>query len=158
MTFGLIDWVFLVIIAVFMLIALIRGFVKQIFDHAAWILGIVFAIFFYSKVAELFNGKIENIILCDILAFIAIFAATFIIIKLLGMIFHKIAQFELIRGIDRFLGAAFGVVEGFAIVCLIMFIMNIQPFADASGILEQSYFYGLMNKFIPQIKSMVANV
>ncbi|MCR4741519.1 MAG: CvpA family protein [Treponema sp.] len=158
MTLVVIDWIFLVIIAIFMIGALIKGFVNEIFGKASWIIGIILAIFFYSKLAVILQNKIANLILCNILAFLIIFAASYIILKIIGSIIHKIFQMDILVGIDKTLGAAFGLIEGFAIVCLVMFLMNVQPFFDASSLLADSFFYGLMNTYIPQVKDVISNV
>lgn len=156
--FTVVDWVLLLIIFVFVVISLVKGFIDQLFSKSAWILGIIAAIFLYSKLAVLFFEKINNMIICNILSFIAIFAATYIILRLIGLLVQKIVDITILKGLDRIFGAAFGLIEGFAIVCLIMFLINLQPFFDGSKILDDSWFYGLMNKFIPQIKEVIANV
>ena len=158
MSLVVIDWIFLIIIGIFMVVALIKGFVNELFGKASWIIGIILAIFSYSKVSVMLQNKISNLILCNILAFLIIFAVSYIILKIIGAIIHKIFQMNILVGIDKTLGAAFGLIEGFAIVCLIMFIMNVQPFFDTSSLLANSFFYGLMNQYIPQVKEVILNV
>jgi len=155
---SVIDWVFMVIILVFVVLALLKGFVNELFGKASWIVGIICAIFFYSKVALILNGKIANMIVCNILAFILIFIVSFLVLRIVGTIIHKVFTLSILRGLDKALGAMFGLIEGFAIVCFIMFIMTIQPFVDCYELLSDSFFYSIMNTYIPQVKSAIANV
>lgn len=158
MTFTVIDWVFFIIILIFCITALIKGFINELFGKASFIVGIIMAIFFYSKVAKMMNSKIQSIVLCNVLAFILIFAVVFLVLKLVGSILHKIFELSLLKGLDRAFGAMFGLVEGFAIVCLVMFLLTIQPFFDASSLLEGSFFHNMMNTYIPEVKAAIANV
>lgn len=156
--FGVIDWIFFAVIAIFMISALIKGFVNEFFGKASWIIGIICAIFLYAQIAVLFSDKISSPILCNILAFVIVFAASFIVLKIISTIIHKFFEVTGLTGIDKFLGAVFGFVEGFAIICLVMFLLNLQPFFNASDLLQNSFFYGLMNRFIPEIQAAVKNV
>lgn len=158
MTLAVIDWIFIVVLLIFIIAATIKGFINEIFGKASWISGIILAIFLYSKVGLILHQKIESLALCNVLAFVLIFAGVFLIVKIVGGILHKIFELRILRGLDKVLGAMFGLVEGFAIICLIMFIMTIQPFFDATGLLKDSFFYDLMNTFIPEVKAAITNV
>jgi membrane protein required for colicin V production len=43
-------------------------------------------------------------------------------------------------GLDRLLGFVFGTVEGLVIVCLLLFLISIQPFIQPDTILGKSFF------------------
>lgn len=158
MSFMPVDWIFAIIIFVFCIIGLIRGFVKEIFGKAAWVLGIILAIFLYAKVGGLLHSKIQNLIVCNILGFIIVFTVVFVVVKLIGALLHAISELPILNGLDKAFGAMFGLIEGFAIVCFIMFIISIQPFFDGSKLFTGSFFYGLMNSYIPEVKAAFKHV
>ena len=47
--FNVLDIVFILIILVFSIIATAKGFVKEIFNKASWILGIILGVIFCKK-------------------------------------------------------------------------------------------------------------
>ena len=143
MTFLPVDYFFCIVILIFALIALSKGFLAEIFGKAAWVLGIIGAVFFYKKVASPLAVKIQNQLVCTVLAFLIVFVV-FLLVKICEMILEKLFQLSLLKSLDRALGLMFGLVEGFAIVCLLIFILTVQPFVDTSSLLNGSFFVNLM--------------
>lgn len=144
MSFVPVDYFFCILILIFGLTAFARGFVSAVFGKAAWILGVLGGIFFYKNVAVLLQQKVANQLLCTVLSFLMVFVIIFLLVKICEMIMGKLFQNKILGSLDRGLGLLFGLVEGFAVVFLIIFILEIQPFVDAKGLLNQSFFVRLM--------------
>lgn len=145
MTFVPVDYFFCILILIFGLSAFARGFVASVFGKAAWILGVLGGIFFHNDVAIRLHSKISSELLCIVLAFLIVFVLVFLLVKICEMIFQKIFQNEVLGSLNRGLGLLFGLIEGFAIVCLIIFILGIQPFVDTGNLFHNSFFVNLMN-------------
>jgi membrane protein required for colicin V production len=145
-----IDIIFLVIIAIFALRCALRGIVGEIMSIAALVLGILSAIFFFRKTAELIRGKFIPDVkaLPEIVAFIAVFIIVFAVIKIFEIILKDIIERIRLGGPDRFLGFFLGIAEGLVIVCLLLFLITVQPFVEPDFLLEGSLF---ADKLMPYI-------
>lgn len=158
MSFTVIDWIFGIIILAFALSSLAKGFIESVFNKLSWILGIIVACFLYKDAAKLFSGKIESQTMARIVAFIILFIVVFLIIKLVQTIMEKIFQMNILNSLDRVLGFAFGIIEGFAVVALIIFLFYYQPFFSTDKLFDGSFFYKIMyNLFLAQ-KEVSVNV
>ena len=152
-----IDWIFGIIIVVFAVSGLIKGFVDNVFGKLAFIAGIICGWIFYKSLATTLLKDIKVPYAANILSFLLIFVVVFLIIKLAQMIVSKIFEWSILKSLDRTLGFIFGIVEGGAVVCLIIFLLSVQPFFDVSGILDGSFFYGLVNSIFNSTKEEIGN-
>lgn len=158
MTFTVIDWIFGILILIFALSGLIKGFVDCVFNKLCWILGLIAACLFYDDAAKLILSSIENPSLSNVLGFCIVFVGVFVVVKLIQIIVSKIFQLNILKSLDRVLGFAFGIVEGTAVVGLLIFLLTKQPFFSPDKLLEGSFFYGLMDKFFFAAKEIGTNV
>lgn len=158
MTLTIIDWIFAIIILIFAVTGIIKGFIDNIFGKLAVILGIILAYFFYKDVATGLLKDIKIPIAANVISFLLIFVVVFLIVKIIQMIIQRIFQFSILKSLDRTLGFLFGIVEGCAVVCLTIFLLDAQPFFDASKILEGSFFYNLVASFTATNKEIGQNV
>jgi len=135
-----IDIVFLVIIAVSALRCAARGFVSEILSMAALIFGILAALFFFRQGGALVRGWFmpDVQIVPEIIAFIAFFLIVYITVKIVEITLKSIIEGIRLGGLDHLLGFFIGCVEGIVIVCLILFLISIQPFVDSNVVLEKS--------------------
>ena len=144
MNFMVIDWVFSGIILIFAVVGVIKGFIDNIFGKIAFIAGIILGYFFYKDVAEGLLKDIKVPYAANIIAFLLIFVVTFLIIKLVQMIIAKVFEWSILKSLDRTLGFIFGLVEGAAVVCLIIFLLTAQPFFSVQNIFDGSFYYNLV--------------
>lgn len=158
MNFTIIDWIFSVLIIIVAITGLAKGFINNIFGKLAWILGIIFAVFFYDDVAASIMKGIGNPLLENILAFVLVFVVVFLVIKIIQMIFARIFEINILKSLDRTLGFFFGIVEGLAIVWLIILLLISQPFFPVDRLFENSFFYGFINSVVTKTKEVAVNV
>jgi len=145
-----IDIVFLVVIAISALRCGLRGIVSELMSMAALVLGLLGAIFTFRKTAELLRGKFIPDVkaLPEIIAFVAVFLTIFAVIKIIETVLKDIIERIQLGGPDRFFGFLLGIAEGLVVVCLLLFLINIQPFVKPALILEGSLFAELLMPFI----------
>jgi len=150
MNIAIIDIVFLGIIAIFSLRCAIRGFVSELLSMAALIFGLLSAIFFFRKLAPIVRERFMPGIraLPEILSFVALFLAVFATIKLIELLLKEIIEGIQLNGPDHFLGFIFGFAEGVLVVCLLLFLITIQPLVHSGLILQGSFFADLLLPFI----------
>lgn len=152
-----IDWIFGIIIVVFAVSGLIKGFVDNVFGKLAFIAGIICGWIFYKSLATSLLKDIKLPYAANILSFLLIFVVVFLIIKLAQMIISKIFEWSILKSLDRTLGFIFGIVEGAAVVCLIIFLLSVQPFFDVTNLFDGSFFYGLVNSIFNSTKEEIGN-
>ena len=152
-----IDWIFGIIIVVFAVSGLIKGFVDNVFGKLAFIAGIICGWIFYKSLATTLLKDIKVPYAANILSFLLIFVVVFLIIKLAQMIVSKIFEWSILKSLDRTLGFIFGIVEGAAVVCLIIFLLSVQPFFDVTNLFNGSFFYSLVNTIFNSTKEEIGN-
>jgi membrane protein required for colicin V production len=148
MVFNPIDVFFIILILVVAFTATAKGFVRAIFGKLSWILAIIGAFCFYKRLNLYLKNSIPNQTVSLIVSFLLIFIIIFLIVKIIQTMISKVFEGEILRGLDKALGFIFGIVEGLAIVILIIVIIRIQPWISADGLFEGSYFYGFLYQFI----------
>ena len=109
-------------------------------------LGILGAVLFYKNGAEFIRTKTmaEVKYIPEILAFIGIFLIVFILFKMIEKVLKDIINGIKLSGVDKLLGAAFGIVEGIAIVSLLIFLISVQPLFSAGPVLDGSIFADIL--------------
>ena len=147
---AIIDIVFLGIIGISALRCGVRGFISEVLSIAAVIIGILSAIFFFRNGAVFVRDQFmpEVKVVPEIIAFLMIFVIAFAIVKIVEITLKNIIEGIRLGGLDRLLGFIFGFAEGLVIVCLLLFLLSIQPFFDSRVILEKSLFAEILLPFI----------
>ncbi|MDR2802732.1 MAG: CvpA family protein [Treponema sp.] len=157
MTYAPIDIVFTVLVFIIVVRSALRGFVEEVFGVAWLIFGLLAAVNFYHSGAAFIRTKmLQNVkILPEILAFIILFLIVFIVVKIISFILKDIVQRIKLGGLDHFLGALFGALEGLFAAALILFIINVQPLFSKDNILKDSIYNHFLSSNIKFIKETV---
>ena len=155
MSFATIDWVFTVVIILFAISGLIKGFIDNIFGKIAFIAGIILGYFFYKDVAAIFLKDVKVPFAANIIAFLLIFVVTFLVIKIVQMIISKAFEWSILKSLDKTLGLIFGFVEGAAVVCLIIFILSSQPFFSVRSLFDGSVYYNIVTSLFNSTKEEI---
>ncbi len=162
MSITVIDCIFLVIMLIFAFGAMAKGFVDEFFGKAAWFLGIIGGYLFYPALSERLSSSINNTILVNIISFLIFFIIVFLIVKIVGAIVGKLFELNILNSLDHALGFFFGLIEGLAVVLLLMFILSVQPFFNMEGLFSNSIFYHIFGQFVSvsknEIKGISSNV
>lgn len=122
-----VDIVVLAVIALSTLLALSRGFVKEVLSIFGWIgaaIGTFLAFFYVPQVRAFFNSQIAEPVLADIACAVSIFV---ILLILLGFLNHAIASrvhASSLGPLDKSLGLVFGLVRGVVLVALAHMVMT----------------------------------
>ncbi|MCR4735577.1 MAG: CvpA family protein [Treponema sp.] len=153
---SVVDLVMIGIIALFGIITAIKGFSKEIFAQAAWILGVICAVIFYKTLFPFVYDIIKISSLAMILAFIVIFIGVFLIVKIVGHLISKIFSGEILGSLDHTLGFVLGIIEGFIIVLVLVFLLECQPWFDVSPLFEGSFLMEhIFSKIIPTLNELI---
>jgi membrane protein required for colicin V production len=146
-----IDYIFIFLIMLMIVHGYIKGLIDELFSWAALILAIWVAVLLNSATAVFIRQRImQNVrVVPEILGFAAVFILVMIVIKLLEKILKDVIEGANLGTVNKILGAVFGLIEGFAFVILIIFVLTVQPLFDPSKIFSGSIFVQIM---LPLIK------
>ncbi|MDR1100560.1 MAG: CvpA family protein [Treponema sp.] len=159
-SFAVIDIIFVVLAILLAVRCYLRGFLGELMSMGAFVLGVLAALFFYENGGEFIRKKFmpDMEIIPRILAFIALFLIVFLLVKILGSILKEIIEGIKLGGVDRILGAVFGLVEGVIVISLILFVLSIQPLFDSNPMLDKSVFARILLPHITGKESVVESL
>jgi membrane protein required for colicin V production len=112
------DGILLIVMVVSAIVAFLRGFLREVLSVAAWIGAAIAGFTFRAPVVALFGGAIQPDWLADGVAVGVVFLVVLVVLKL---IIHALAgrvQSSALGGVDRSLGAIFGLARGAFIAAL----------------------------------------
>jgi membrane protein required for colicin V production len=158
---AVIDIVFIGLIFILVLRCALRGFVREVMAAASVVLGLLAALLFYKPGAAFVRTRIlEDVkVLPELIAFASLMIIVFIVIKILDHIIQDIiSRITLLGGIDHSLGLVLGLLEGLLLVCLVLFVLGIQPLFDQGPLLENSFFAKLLNPLMGEFRLPVLGV
>ena len=134
------DVIFTILIGLLIIHGFIKGLVEALFSWACLILGVWVAVLLFPAggafIRERFALNVR--VLPELLAFIAIFLLIVVCVKLLERLLKTVIEGARLGTLNKILGALFGVVEGFALSLIIIFVFIVQPLFDASALIENS--------------------
>lgn len=136
-----VDICFLVIVIVFAVAALMKGFVEELFSKISVIGGLAVAIFFAPKLDVYVNQTISNSALSISFSFFLIFIVVFLTLSIIRHFVKKVFEGEIMKGLDKTLGFLLGIAEGLVVVIFVIAVLKIQKFYDFSEIFKDSLFY-----------------
>jgi len=129
------DILIVVAVGTSVAIGVLRGFVRECFSLAAYVVGYLVATGTYVFVAELFTGIIRSPQLREILSFAVIFIIAVVLTNLLGRYLRKlIAKAKGLSLADRVVGLTFGFCRGVLILALVMIPLSLFPALGSDSI------------------------
>lgn len=133
-----VDIVFAVIVIILTARCVFRGFIVEFMSIQAVLGGLVLAFMFSPLGAAYLNARWRPSAWNRLIAFLVIFLVVYLVFKVLERLLTKFFERLSLENLDRALGFFLGILEGVLVVLLIIFIIEIQPFADPEAILGGS--------------------
>lgn len=124
MPITLLDGILIGITLVSAVLAMVRGFSREVLSVASWAIAAISAYLFYPLVLPYLEPHISSETIAKIAALAAVFFVTLIIVSLITM---KIADFIIdsrIGALDRTLGFLFGAARGVLLMVVAMLFFN----------------------------------
>ncbi|SCY60903.1 CvpA family protein [Thiohalorhabdus denitrificans] len=134
----LLDVLWLVIIGVSAAISLWRGFVKEVFSLAAWVLAVVVAARLGSPLARALGESIADPQVRAVTAFLLLFFLTLLAASLVGVFAYRLVHSAGLKPTDRTLGLFFGLLRGVVVVGVVVLVVRGTPLGE-SPVYEQAY-------------------
>lgn len=139
------DIVYIVLAGLLVLRGFLKGFTGEFFSIASVALSVIAAVFLYKPGAGFIRSRYLQVELFpEILAFLIIFGAVFVIGKIIEHIVNDIIKRLNLDALDKVLGIFLGLAESFVLIVISLFLLTIQPLFDPAPLLEQSLFARLL--------------
>ncbi|MEO7728552.1 MAG: CvpA family protein [Burkholderiales bacterium] len=113
-----IDYAFIAIVGVSVLLSILHGFVRELLSLASWVVAFVVAQMFAGEVAPQLPAALANPSLRLFAAFLGVFLAVLVGMTLIAMVVSRLIKTAGLGFADRALGAVFGLVRGLSIVLI----------------------------------------
>jgi membrane protein required for colicin V production len=133
---NLADLLILVVLAVSVVSAFVKGFFVEIFSLVGLILGLFFAAANYGAFAPWVRLVVHNHQVADLIAFLVIALLVMLLAGLAGRLLRRLLRGFGLGIVDRLLGAVFGLVKGCVVVTLVL--MGIVAFLPRQAWLDNS--------------------
>jgi membrane protein required for colicin V production len=130
------DWTFAAIVAVSVIAAIMKGFVRELISLASLVVGLVVAAVGYPRAALWFEDLTKSHEIALGLGFLVLFLGVLLLGSLLSLLARKLIKTAGIQWFDRFLGAVFGLVRGVLVDCILLLVL--LAFAIKPGAVQQS--------------------
>lgn len=122
-----VDYVILALIGISAIIGLFRGFIREVFSLATWVVAIWVGLTFSRE----FSGYLETAISIPsarmAASFAILFFVTLILGSLLGYLLGQLVSKSGLSGSDRFIGLVFGIARGMLVVSVLVLLAGLTP-------------------------------
>jgi membrane protein required for colicin V production len=117
---NLADLFIIVVLAVSVISAFVKGFFVEVFSLAGVILGLFIAAANYGQFSPWVSRVISNHEIANLVSFLVIAFLVMILAGLAGRLLRSLVRGVGLGFVDRLLGAAFGLVKGCIVVTLVL--------------------------------------
>lgn len=117
--FNVLDWLVVIVVVYSVVISAIRGFVREAMRLVTLLVAVFLAVWLYRPTSIFFieMARTENLAL--LLGFSAVFLVTLLAGWIVTWLISRFMKFAKLQWFDRLLGAAFGLVRGWALGAVI---------------------------------------
>jgi membrane protein required for colicin V production len=116
MPITLLDVVLLAVMLISALLAMVRGFMREVLSIASWVVAVVVTVLGFPKLLPTVQGYVSNDIVAKAITIGAIFLGTLIVVAAITIKISDMVLDSRIGALDRTLGFLFGLGRGLLIV------------------------------------------
>jgi membrane protein required for colicin V production len=120
MPFAVLDIIVVVVVLISAVLAMVRGFVREVLSVAAWVAAVAAAYFLYGSVLPLVKPYFESNTVATIVSAAAIFFIALIVASFLTMKVADVVIDSRVGALDRSLGFLFGAARGLLLLVIAM--------------------------------------
>ncbi len=124
------DFVFIAILGLSVIISLFRGLIKEVLSLIIWASSFWLAYHFVDKGAATLSPYIEVPSARHLIAFVAIFITSLIVGGMLNWLVGKLIKKTGLSASDRFFGMFFGALRGLVLIVVITFFVRATPLSE----------------------------
>ncbi len=128
--FNILDIVFFIMIGVSIILGIIKGLVRELFSLAFFIIAVILAFLFYGDLGQVLFKSIQSQDIANFTAFICIFVTILIVGSIITYAIKKLFVIGPLKSVDRILGGFFGMLRGFLLSGILVFLLIVFPVRD----------------------------
>jgi len=148
--------VFFTVIVLFMTIkAIVRGFVREFMGLAGIGVGILLGVLFSALLGDFIGANFGYSNWNQVIAFLIIFLVSYVLIKIFENGLNALVDKINLDRLDKSLGLFFGIIEGAALVMIIVFVIEVQPLINTEKIESESWYIQTIHKFMPDGETLL---
>lgn len=125
--FNWLDFAIIGVVGLSGLVGLVRGLVREVLSLVAWGLAIWVGITFSAVAAQYLESMISSPTARVAAAFGILFLLTLMLAGMVGFLLTRVLETTGLSGIDRFAGLLFGLVRGFLVIAVLVFLATETP-------------------------------
>ena len=119
------DYSVLIIIGLSIVLSIMRGLLREVLAIIGWLAAFFVAKTYANELLPMISMDIPSESLRVLAAFLVLFLATLLVVSLLAIALSAIFKKIGLGWLNRFLGAAFGLLRGLIIVCILVFLAGL---------------------------------
>jgi len=127
---NILDIILIIILALSILFGILKGFIRELFSLAFFIIAVVLSFLFYYEVGDMYMSGLKNRDVSNFAGFITIFVLVLIVGAVVTYFVKKIFTIGPLKAIDMILGGLFGLLRGILITSIIVFALIVFPVND----------------------------
>jgi membrane protein required for colicin V production len=116
MPITLLDIVLLVVMLISALLAMVRGFMREVLSIAAWVLAAIATVYFYGRLLPVAKQYVNNDIVAGVAVVVGLFLGTLLLVTIITVRISDMILDSRVGALDRTLGFLFGLARGLIIV------------------------------------------
>ena len=156
MNVTILDMVFGVLLALFLLRGLLRGFIKEVAGLVGMVLGFFVATRFYKEVvpyvAQFINDSNGQIVA----AYLAIFMGVLVAVAVLAHLLQKFTELTFTSWLNHLFGGVAGLAKGGLICSVALTLLN--HFAGDTPLVSKSFLAGYIDQIATFAKTFLPNL
>ncbi len=126
-TLPVLDWIFIAVLVISLLVGAWRGLVYELLSLANWIVAFVLAQWFAPDVAHYLPLSSATEVVRYAAGFVVVFVVALFAGGLIAFLVRKLVAAVGLRPVDRVLGSAFGVVRGAVVLLALTVVAGMTP-------------------------------
>jgi len=111
------DVLVAVVLLLSVVVALVRGAVREIISLLAWVGAAVTAWYGFAPLRPVIGEAVGQPLLADLATFAVVFVVPLVVLKLLGGLVTRRVEGSALAGLDRLFGLFYGLLRGAVLVC-----------------------------------------
>ncbi len=149
MSITLLDVIAIAIILISAVLAMVRGFVREVLSIASWLIAAVAAYYLYTPLRDVIQPYVDNETLATIIAVAVVFIVVLVVVTYITMKIADLVVDSRIGSLDRIFGFLFGAARGLLLVVVAFsafvwlvenqpdWVTNAQTYSVLSSLSEQ---------------------
>ncbi len=155
MNIAILDGVVIAIVLISALLAMFRGFVREILSIAAWVAAALIAYFFYEDALPYVLDFVDNRAVATGLAAAGVFVVALIVVSLITMKISDYVMDSPIGALDRLLGFLFGAARGVLLLIVAVILFNYLVTENRPTWVTSAVTYPQLSEWGEQLLTMI---